>query len=263
VAPNLFESELFGHEKGAFTGADQSRVGLLEAAQGGTVFLDEVGELPAAAQAKLLRAIESKEIVRVGAVKALKLDVRFVSATNRDLTADVARGNFRSDLYFRIDGVTLVIPPLRERPEQIAPLALHFLREAHERQGSRAPLRLAHDLLARLEAHAWPGNVRELKAVLERALLLARGGEVTAKHLSLAEMRPAAHARSDAHAVNEVDARSESSSSRAEENAERRRVVEALEACAGNQTRAARKLGMARSTLAVKLALYKIPRPRR
>src|SRR5207237_2695193 len=127
----------FGHEKGAFTGAEQARVGLLEAAQGGTVFLDEVGELPAAAQAKLLRAIESKEIVRVGATKAIKLDVRFVAATNRDLTADVARGLFRSDLYFRIDGVTLVVPPLRERADQIGPLALQFLRDAHQRQGSR------------------------------------------------------------------------------------------------------------------------------
>jgi DNA-binding NtrC family response regulator len=254
LAPNLFESELFGHEKGAFTGANAARVGLLEAAQNGTVFLDEVGELPEAAQAKLLRAIESKEITRVGAVKPVQLDVRFVSATNRDLTADVARGAFRSDLFFRVDGVTLVVPPLRERREQIGPLAMQFLRDACEKQGTRTTPRVSHDLLARLEGHDWPGNVRELKAVLERALLLCRGGEIAPKHLALAEMKASPPAESAPAATGGL------SSSQADE---RQRIVEALEACAGNQTRAAKKLGMSRSTLAVKLALYKIPRPRR
>jgi DNA-binding NtrC family response regulator len=253
LSPSLFESELFGHEKGAFTGANSSRVGLLEAAENGTVFLDEVGELPEAAQAKLLRAIESKEITRVGSVKPLQLDVRFVSATNRDLTGQVARGLFRADLYFRLDGVTLVVPPLRERREQIVPLAIQFLRDAREKQGSRRAPRLSHDLLARLEAHSWPGNVRELKAVLERALLLAGDGEISAKHLALAEVKssapPATATASDELSPSQTD--------------ERQRIVEALEACAGNQSRAAKRLGMGRSTLAVKLALYKIPRPRR
>src|SRR6185312_14667151 len=126
IAPALIESELFGHEKGAFTGAAQGREGLLEAAAGGTVFLDEVGELPLEAQAKLLRAIERREIIRVGATRPLALDVRFVAATNRDLSSEMAAGQFRSDLYFRLDGVTLVIPPLRERRDQIAPLAMQF-----------------------------------------------------------------------------------------------------------------------------------------
>jgi transcriptional regulator with PAS, ATPase and Fis domain len=253
LSPTLFESELFGHDKGAFTGANASRVGLLEAAQNGTVFLDELGELPPAAQAKLLRAIESKEITRVGAVKPVQLDVRFVSATNRDLTSDVARGLFRADLYFRIDGVTLVLPPLRERREQIGALAIQFLKDACEKQGKRRAPRLSHDLLARLEAHAWPGNVRELKAVLERALLLAGDGEITPKHLSLAEMKSSAPASPVAA----------TSADPSPNDDERQRIVDALETCAGNQTRAAKHLGISRSTLAVKLVIYKIPRPRR
>jgi two-component system response regulator AtoC len=247
LTANLFESELFGHEKGAFTGAVQSRIGLLEAAQGGTVFLDEVGELPSEAQAKLLRAIENKEITRVGAVKPMALDIRFVAATNRDLAGDVARGSFRSDLYFRLDGVTLVIPPLRERRDQIGPLALSFLKEAQAKSDRRAPLQLAADLLMRLEAHDWPGNVRELKAALERALLLARG-EIQARHLALA---PLPRARPDSAADLSPH-----------ENLARQRIVDALAECNGNQTRAAKKLGMSRSTLVTKLALYKIPRPR-
>jgi len=252
VAPALFESELFGHEKGAFTDAAQARAGLLEAAHRGTVLLDEVGELPPQAQAKLLRAIETKEVVRVGAVKPLPIDVRFVAATNRDLTGDVGRGLFRADLYFRLDGVTLVIPPLRERRRQVARLALEFLRQAHEKQASRAPLRIAPDLLPRLEAHDWPGNVRELKAAVERALLLARGDEIGARHLTLAATGAPARRVEPAAAPLTSD-----------EERERDRIVEALDACAGNQTRAAKRLGVSRATLVNKLALYRIPRPRK
>ncbi len=256
VAPALFESELFGHEKGAFTDAAQARVGLLEAAHRGTVLLDEVGELPPAAQAKLLRAIETKEIVRVGAVKPVPIDVRFVAATNRDLSADVARGQFRADLYFRLDGVTLVVPPLRERRERIAALALEFLKQAHERQPGRGPLRMAPDLLPRLERHDWPGNVRELKAVVERALLIARGDELGARHLTLAEAvapaaRPPAPAPAASPALSDEDERA------------RQKIMDALDACAGNQTRAAKVLGISRATLVNKLALYRIPRPRK
>jgi transcriptional regulator with PAS, ATPase and Fis domain len=254
IAPSLFESELFGHEKGAFTGASSSRPGLLEAAQHGTVLLDELGELPANAQAKLLRAIETKEIVRVGGVKPAPIDVRFVGATNRDLSNEVARGQFRADLYFRLDGVTLEIPPLRERREQIGPLALEFLRAANASSPARATLRIAADLLAHLESYPWPGNVRELKAAMERAVLLARGGEIGKHHLALTQSSPRAAPAPDVAAPPAL--------SPAEEQA-RAQIIEALEACAGNQTRAARRLGVSRATLVNKLALYRVPRPRK
>ncbi len=180
--------------------------------------------------------------------------MHLVSATNRDLGGDVSRGLFRSDLFFRLDGVTLAIPPLRERREQIGPLALSFLRAGHARQTTKTPLRLAHDLLARLEAHTWPGNVRELKAVVERALLLSCGGEITTKHLTWSETKSGAE---PTPSDKEPPALSPSAA------AERQSIVDVLEACAGNQTRAAAALGIARSTLVVKLALYRIPRPRR
>ena len=250
IAPSLIESELFGHEKAAFTGASQQRAGLLEAAQGGTVFLDEVGELPEGVQAKLLRALEAREITRVGGVRPLALDVRFVAATNRDLAAEVAEGRFRSDLYFRLDGVTLVIPPLRESRERVGPLALQFLRAARGDAGAEAAPRLDADVLALLQAHDWPGNVRELKAVLERAVILARGGEIGVRHLALSRVKPGAAPASVAPA------------SPAEAD-ERQRITNALEACAGNQTRAAKLLGVSRATLVTKLAIHRFPRPRK
>ncbi len=250
MAPSLIESELFGHERAAFTGASQKRVGLLEAAQHGTFFLDEVGELPEAIQVKMLRAIESREITRVGAVKPIALDVRFVSATNRDLASEVDSGRFRSDLFYRLDGVTLVIPPLREHRERIGPLALQFLAAA---TGAAKPAQaLDAELLARLEGHDWPGNVRELKAVLERAVILAGGGTVKARHVTIAPIRArAAEPSISAHVAT------------TEEAAERQRIVDALEACAGNQTRAAKLLAVSRATLVNKIGLHRIQRPRK
>ena len=248
MAPSLVESELFGHEKSAFTGATERRVGLLEAAQGGTFFLDEVGELPEAIQAKLLRAIEAREITRIGAVSPIALDVRFVAATNRDLAAEVEAGRFRRDLFFRLDGVTLVIPPLRVHRERIGPLAMQFLAAAR----GGAPQALDADLLARLVAHDWPGNVRELKAVVERAAILAGSGVVTARHVAIttiasgkAKLEPAKAEPPTGDAI------------------ERQRIVEALDACAGNQTRAAKLLGISRATLVTKLAIHRIQRPRK
>jgi DNA-binding NtrC family response regulator len=256
VAPALFESELFGHEKGAFTGAEHARVGLLEAAHRGTLLLDEVGDLEPGAQAKLLRVIETKEVLRVGATRPLTVDVRFLAATNRDLGSDVARGRFRADLFFRLDGVTLMIPPLRERREQIAPLALELLHEAVKRQPARGALKLAPDVLTRLAEYDWPGNVRQLRAALERALLLARGGEIGVRHLAVDATSPvraaaAAGGGADPGALSDDEQRA------------RRQILDALEACAGNQTRAARALGISRATLVNKLALYRIPRPRK
>jgi len=254
LSEGLLESELFGHEKGAFTGAAGARAGLLEAAHGGTAFLDEIGELPLALQAKLLRAVEQREVLRVGAVRPIPIDVRFVAATNRDLPADVEAGRFRRDLYFRLDGISLAIPPLRERRAWVGPLAMRFLEDTARAAGRPAP-RLNADVLATLEAHAWPGNVRELKAVIERAVLLSRGGDVTAAHLVLSRPPPPAPVAAAPAAGFGPTALTD------DERADRDRLIRALEACAGNQTRTARMLGISRTTLVNKLALYRIPRP--
>jgi DNA-binding NtrC family response regulator len=263
LSENLLESELFGHEKGAFTGAVGRKEGLLEASVGGTVFLDEIGELPLPLQAKLLRAVESREVRRLGSTKSIPIDIRIIAATNRELAAEVAAGRFRQDLFFRLDGVSFRIPPLRERRHAIGPLALRFIDEAARRLG-RSDVRATPELLVALAAHDWPGNVRELRAVIDRAVLLARGDQLASRHLAFASApvgtaRPApeparvAAAQADDHAPADLTA---------EERAERARIIELLEACGGNQTRAAKQLGLARSTFVTKLRLYRIPRPR-
>ncbi len=249
LSENLLENELFGHERGAFTGAVNRAAGLIEAAAGGTLFLDEIGEMPLSTQAKLLRVIERREVMRLGATRAVAVDVRFLAATNRDLRAEVAQRRFREDLYFRLDGVTLEIPPLRARRGMIVPLAMGFL----TRVRGAAPAELAVDAVEALEAHRWPGNVRELKAVIERAAVLARGGPVSARHLMLAQ--PAAPEPIAAAPV--VPAPAVTS----EEDAERERIVQALAQCAGNQSRAAKLLGISRTTMITKLRIYKIRRP--
>jgi two-component system response regulator AtoC len=244
MAPSLIESELFGHEKAAFTGATTTRVGLLEAAQHGTFFLDEVGELPESVQVKMLRVIETREIMRIGSVKPILLDIRFVAATNRELALEVAAGRFRSDLFYRLDGATLVIPPLREHKERIVPLAKQFATAV----GASASA-LDAGVLAKLEAHDWPGNVRELKAVVERAAILAAGGPVQLKHVAITRVESRTTT-----AVTPVSA---------EEADERQRILAALDACAGNQTRAAKLLGVSRATLVNKLSIHRIQRPRK
>jgi two-component system response regulator AtoC len=247
---HLLESELFGHERGAFTGATSSKPGLIESADGGTLFLDEVAELPLSVQAKLLRVLETGEVRRVGAVKTTQVDVRYVAATNRDLQAAVLTNDFRADLFFRLNGFALVLPPLCERPLDIVALARHFA----VRAGGSPP---SVDVEQALVAYPWPGNVRELRTVVERAVALARGGALSVEHLMLQgqrthSTRPPPPRPVMPHAgVGERESR------------ERERIVEALHRTSGNQTEAARHLGVSRRTLINKIERYGLGRPRK
>ncbi|MGE0790610.1 MAG: sigma 54-interacting transcriptional regulator [Sandaracinaceae bacterium] len=243
--PGLLESELFGHERGAFTGADRERTGLLEAADGGTLLLDEVGDMPVALQAKLLRAIEDGRVTRVGSVRARSVDVRFVAATHRDLEAEVAAGRFRQDLFYRLQGIRLDVPPLRDRPSEIVPLARAFA----ERLSPGATV--GPEVEAALLLYAWPGNVRELRNAIERALALG-GGRLAVEHLPAAVTGDPAAARADKGELREDLA-----------GIEKRRIVAALAQCDGNQTKAAKLLGMPRRTLISRIEEYDLPRPRK
>ncbi len=250
IAPTLLESELFGYVKGAFTGATTSKAGLFEAASGGTVFLDEVGEMPLELQAKLLRVLEGGEVMRLGSLEPITVDVRFVAATHRDLARLAEIGDFRLDLLFRLSGVTLAVPPLRDRPGDLEPLARHFLAEGGD---------LAEAAIAALRRHTWPGNVRELKNTIERAELLSRGATIDVAHLTFgvgvalgATSTSTASARESPRAFKEEVA-----------DLERERILAALEACGGNQSRAARSLGISRATLVRRLERYGVNRPRK
>ncbi len=269
---SMVESELFGHERGAFTGATQAKAGLFEAARGGTVLLDEVTELSLPVQAKLLRALGNREVIRVGATKPTAIDVRFIAATNVDFSRLVATGRFRADLYFRLNGITLEIPPLRERRSEIVPFAQEFAAAAAAQLG-RKPAQL--DAAARewVLAYAWPGNVRELKNVIERATLLAQGGAIGLAHLQADPLsRPDAAALAvsaplDAPVVGAWPpplASTSTSKLRQElQEIERERIVHAMSQAGGNQTSAARLLGMSRRALITRLENFKLPRPRK
>jgi two-component system response regulator AtoC len=261
LSESLLESELFGYEKGAFTGATSAKVGLLEAAEGGTLFLDEVGEMPLSTQAKLLRVLETREVTRLGSVRPRRIDVRFIAATNRDLEVEVERGTFRRDLYFRLNGVSIRIPPLRERRSEIRPLAQSFLREICQELGRPEPS-ISDAVMTALEQNEWPGNVRELKNVIERAVLLCGGTTIGLEHLPEKRRSPVVRPalppeRSDLA----PPAREELPETTPEPGEERKRIMDALAACAGNQSRAAKLLNMPRRTFVAKLDRYRIPRP--
>ena len=254
---NLLESELFGHEAGAFSGARSGKPGLFETANGGTVLLDEIGEMPLPIQAKLLRVIETREVIPIGGTRVRKLDVRFVSATNRDLRDRIRKGLFREDLYFRLSGVSVEVPPLRTRRSEIAPLARLFAAEAAEALGRKDQPELALDALRFLEEQPWPGNVRELRNCVERAVLLSTSNILTVDDID--PNRERLLPRKTARGMDGVVDGDKKSS----ESSELEQIKEALALCAGNQTRAAALLGIARRTLVKKLSTMGLPRPRR
>lgn len=240
-SPSLLESELFGHARGAFTGADRKKTGLLVQADGGTVFLDEIGDMPLELQPKLLRVIENQQVQPVGALEPVNIDVRFVSATHRSLDKAVAQGTFRADLFYRLNGITLHLPPLRERRDEIAGLAERFIRDFGS-DGS-----LSDGAIRRLVSHPWPGNIRELKNVVERACAIAEGAVIRESDLFL-ELTP--HDQGNESTAPPLQG-------------EAAVIQDALAQFGGNQTRAAQHLGISRSTLVRRLDEYGFSRPKK
>lgn len=243
LADNLLESELFGHEKGSFTGAMERRIGRFESADGGTLFLDEIGEISPSTQVKLLRFLETKSIERVGGSKPIELDVRLVAATNRDLEQMVKAGKFRDDLFFRLNVVRIVMPPLRERPEDIPLLLAHFIKEFSV-ENKVPPLTLEAGAVGTLQAYAWPGNIRELRNFCENAVVLHRGGTMSEYELEPKYRGITAPAAAGAPLANPLSV---------EEN-EKRLLRESLIKSRGNRTKAAELMGISRRTLHRKLA---------
>jgi two-component system, NtrC family, response regulator AtoC len=251
IPDNLFESELFGHEKGAFTGAVTARPGRFELADGGTLFLDEVGELPRDMQVKLLRVLQDRRFERVGGVRSLQVDIRLIAATNRDLAAEVRAGRFRDDLYYRLNVVPIALPALRERPDDIPLLVRHFISRFNERL-DRAVEGVTPHAMAALLAWRWPGNIRELENLIERAVLLAEGTTVTASDLS--GLDGAAVAEDTNADVEEMGLKDYVRAYTA--RLERARIQRVLEAEGGNVTRAARRLEISRKSLQMKMKEY-------
>jgi len=250
LTESLLESELFGHEKGAFTGADRRREGRFMQANGGTIFLDEVGETSSRMQAKLLRVLQEKEIQRVGSEAVLQVDVRVVAATNRDLEEDVQAGRFREDLFYRLNVMHLTVPPLRDRQEDIPLLAQHFLGKyaRRNRKTVRGFAPLAIDMLLK---YGWPGNVRELENAIERAVILLSGEHVTEKQLPLRIVR-----EHPGHATAPDTAMPATDGTRTLEDMEKEAIVSTLAATDGNKSETARRLGISRKTLHNKLKAF-------
>jgi DNA-binding NtrC family response regulator len=255
----LIESELFGHERGAFTGATERRPGKFELASGGTVFLDEIGELPLAVQGKLLRVIEEKTVDRIGGRVTVPVDVRIVAATNRDLKSAAEAGEFRRDLYFRLAVFPVEIPPLRERGDDVTLLARHFAAQfGKELRGREATL--SDDAIATLRARPWQGNVRELENAIERACILADSLSLDAHDLGLGELRRIDSIASPSDALSDADLLGTlaEATERAVRAVERRKITDALRDSGGNKTRAAEALGVSYKTLLTKIKDYEL-----
>ncbi len=235
----ILESELFGHERGAFTGAHATKPGLFEMADKGTVFLDEIGEMPLESQVKLLRALETQSFYRVGGTQPREVDVRVVSATNKDLSEAVRQGQFRQDLFYRINSVSITLPPLRERPEDIPLLANHFLAD----RPSLSPLRLSEDAASGMARYGWPGNVRELKHVIHRALMLAPGDVIELQDLPIDIQASLQTGDATPHRLDVL---------------ERKHIVEVLQQVRGHRGKAATILGIDPKTLYRKVLTYQI-----
>ncbi len=246
VSDTLLDSQLFGHRRGAFTGAVADHEGVFQAAHGGTLFLDEIADIPAGLQVKFLRAIQEREVTPLGTTRPIKVDVRLVAATNRDLAAEVHAGNFRADLYYRLNVVQIPLPPLRERREDIPLLAAHYV-ERYARQFNVAPKKIQPEALAQLEAYDWPGNIRELQNVIERCFALAPSEDITVASLAhLVRATPAT-------AASAIDFGSEVPTL---ESTERSLMEAALRQAGGNKNQAARLLGIDRQRLYRKLEKY-------
>jgi len=278
LSESLLESELFGHKKGAFTGATEDKRGLFEAAHGGTLFLDEIGELSPTVQVKLLRALDDRAIMRVGENATRRIDVRFIAATNRELATEVQNGAFRGDLFFRLEGAALTVPPLCDRIAEIIPLARFFLEQECRKVEIDVAPDIAPETIRLLEEYAWPGNVRELRNAMQRAAVLCTQEMVLPEHLpprisgqapsippargSAPEMRPPApRAPNVTQPISTADLPLSPLSPA--QLTEKQLIITTLDECAGNQTRAAEILGMSRRTLVSRLEEYRIPRPRK
>jgi DNA-binding NtrC family response regulator len=247
LTPSLLESELFGYVRGAFTGADRDRKGLFEAAHGGTIFLDEIGELPLEVQVKLLRVLENREIKRVGAPEPTRVDIRVIAATNRDLADMVRRGTFRDDLYYRLNVGAIHLPPLRERADDIEPLVRHFVAHYNAKLG-RTVVGVSPQVLAIFLRYPWPGNVREVANVIERAMVVAKGSVILPEHLPPHLFEHRTPLAAGAEPMPELSL----------EAAEREQILRALQASGGKRIEAARLLGLSRRTLYRKLDRYGI-----
>tara|TARA_R110002096_G_scaffold143328_5_gene299395 strand:- start:43058 stop:44389 length:1332 start_codon:yes stop_codon:yes gene_type:complete len=265
IPESLLESELFGHEKGAFTGAEKQKIGFFEAAKGGTVFLDEIGEMSLNVQAKLLRVLENRTITRVGGTSEIDVDVRIVCATNRNLDLEVKEGRFREDLYYRVSAFSLIVPALRDRPGDILPLCEHFVRANHASLRGKVDRTAIPVLTVEaqecLQRHEWPGNVRQLRNAMERALVLASNGVIEIGDLpDRVREANAATGQSPVIIDSSLDVRDQLA------DVEKLTIEAALEAVGGNQTKAAKRIGISRRALIYKMEKYglkKPPAPRR
>ena len=246
----ILESELFGHERGAFTDARQQKRGLLESADGGTVFLDEIGEMAPALQSKLLRFLEEKAFKRLGGVVDIRVDVRVMAATNRNLESEVKQGRFREDLYYRLNVLPIALPPLRARVEDIPTLAYYFV-DLYNAEFRKKVRNVRADAMERLRSYGWPGNVRELRNAVERAMLLTEGHELAVEHFPVASAAPSTLTEGVELPASGVDL----------ERLERSLVIQALERCGWNQTRAAGLLGLNRDQIRYRIEKFKLDRP--